>query len=145
MKQSLIWKHYHKPLHNFILFKVKDKDLAEDIIQEVWLALLRSMLENQNISNLVVWLFDKAAKEVANFNERIEYQKCSLKEFRNEDPKKSVISYLYEIQEMSIPEISKVVEESSDEIVSLIEENSNKAANVNKAANNSNEDYLIIN
>ncbi|MCX2742790.1 hypothetical protein OO013_02870 [Mangrovivirga sp. M17] len=138
MKQSLIWKHYHKPLHNFILYKVKDKDLAEDIIQEVWLALLRSMLENQDISNLVVWLFDKAAKEVELLKKDNGYNKCSLKMFQDVKPKQAIISYLLNIQEMSVSEISRIIEEPSEEVESIIEE---KIVGLT----NDTDDYLVIN
>ncbi|WP_271711569.1 RNA polymerase sigma factor [Marinigracilibium pacificum] len=120
MKQSLIWKNYHKPLFNFILFKVKDIDLAEDIMQNVWLTLLRSMLNQEKIDNLVIWLFEVASYEInsVNSSESDFFENSDSIKFLN--TRQAVVSYLKTIQDIGINDIAEIVEEPTLEVEKLL-------------------------
>ncbi len=55
-----IYEQYHQDLYQFIMYMVKDRDAAEDLVQEVYLKILRSYHTYDNRSSEKTWLFSIA-------------------------------------------------------------------------------------
>ncbi|MED1204915.1 RNA polymerase sigma factor SigX [Heyndrickxia acidicola] len=55
-----IYQKYHQDLYQFIFYMVKDRDLAEDLVQEVYLRVLKSYRFFEGKSSEKTWLFSIA-------------------------------------------------------------------------------------
>lgn len=55
-----IWQDHKKELHNYIYKRVKDRDLANDLLQEVLLKVYNFCLTRSGVRNLRSWLFQIA-------------------------------------------------------------------------------------
>lgn len=52
-----IWKDLHKELQKFIFFKVKNKQLSEDILQDVFLKIQLNVHNLKDSSKLTSWVY----------------------------------------------------------------------------------------
>lgn len=55
-----IYEAYHKDLFQFLYYLVKNKELSEDLIQEVYIRVLKSYDKFEGKSSLKTWLFSIA-------------------------------------------------------------------------------------
>jgi len=55
-----IYENYHQDIFQFILYMVKDRDLAEDLVQEVYIKVLKSYHRFEGRSSEKTWLFSIA-------------------------------------------------------------------------------------
>ncbi|MFQ3542939.1 RNA polymerase sigma factor SigX [Halobacillus rhizosphaerae] len=55
-----IYEQYHQDLYQFIMYMVKDRDIAEDLVQETYIKILRSYHTYDNRSSEKTWLFSIA-------------------------------------------------------------------------------------
>ena len=60
-KTELIWNEYHKELKRFVLSKVKDRDISNDILQDVFYQFIGN---TQPIEQLTGWLFTVARNKI---------------------------------------------------------------------------------
>ena len=56
-KTELIWIEYHKEIKRFVISKLKDKDLANDILQEVFLKVHLKMSTLKSDDKIKPWLY----------------------------------------------------------------------------------------
>ena len=54
---SIIWNDYHDKLHRFIQNRVKDKSLADDILQEVFIKIYSRLDTLKDTDKLHSWMF----------------------------------------------------------------------------------------
>ena len=54
---SIIWNEYHDKLHRFIQNRVKDKSLADDILQEVFIKIYSRLDTLKDTEKLHSWMF----------------------------------------------------------------------------------------
>ncbi|WP_044747991.1 RNA polymerase sigma factor SigX [Bacillus alveayuensis] len=59
-----LYKKYHQDLFNFLFYMVKNREQAEDLVQEVYIKVLRSYKNFEGKSSEKTWLFS-IAKHVA--------------------------------------------------------------------------------
>jgi RNA polymerase sigma-70 factor, ECF subfamily len=59
-----IWLEHKKELFNFILKRVKDRQLSEDILQEVLMKVYKFCLSKSGVRNLRSWLFQIAQNTI---------------------------------------------------------------------------------
>ncbi|WP_168191317.1 MULTISPECIES: RNA polymerase sigma factor SigZ [Antarcticibacterium] len=59
-----IWLSHKKELYNYIFKRVKDRELAEDILQEVLLKVYNFCLSKSGVRNLRSWLFQIAQNTI---------------------------------------------------------------------------------
>lgn len=59
-----IWLAHKKELYNFIYKRVKDRELSEDILQEVLLKVYKFCLSKNGVRNLRSWLFQIAQNTI---------------------------------------------------------------------------------
>lgn len=59
-----IWLEHKKELRNFIYKRVKDQDLANDILQEVLVKIYNFCLKGGGVKNLRSWLFQIARNSI---------------------------------------------------------------------------------
>jgi len=52
-----IWQDFHKKLLRFITYKIKDKQIAEDILQEVFIKVHKNITKISNVERIDSWLF----------------------------------------------------------------------------------------
>ena len=114
METQNIWKKYHDELYFFILKKTKDKDIANDVFQNTFLKIHKSITQLKSVDKTKPWVFQIARNEIANYynNESIYVEKfdnkdvaqgqkteevCCFETFINELPKnfKQVIELVY--------------------------------------------------
>lgn len=62
-----IVQEFYTYLHSYILGKVKDKTLAEDIIQDVMLKLVESHKKEKEITNIKAWLFQVSRNTIYDY------------------------------------------------------------------------------
>lgn len=55
-----IYDQYHQDLYQFIFYMVKDKQVTEDLVQEVYLKVLKSSERFRGDSSIKTWLFSIA-------------------------------------------------------------------------------------
>ena len=61
-----LYKKYYKPIYRFIYFRVTNEEVAEDIMQEVFLKFIE-VADNQRITNARAYLYKTAKNLVINF------------------------------------------------------------------------------
>ena len=52
-----LWEAFHNPLHQFIRRRVADDDLAEDLLQEVFLKIHQSVASLRDVRQLEGWIY----------------------------------------------------------------------------------------
>lgn len=60
-------QEFYNYLRSYILGKVKDKTLAEDIVQEVMIKLIESHQKNKEIKNIKAWLFQVSRNTIYDY------------------------------------------------------------------------------
>lgn len=55
-----IYEKYHQDVYQFIFYMVKDRNLAEDLVQEVYIRVLKSYERFQGKSSLKTWIYSIA-------------------------------------------------------------------------------------
>jgi len=55
-----IYEKYHQDVYQFIFYMVKDRELAEDLVQEVYIRVLKSYDKFQGKSSIKTWMFSIA-------------------------------------------------------------------------------------
>ena len=66
METQNIWKKYHDELYFFILKKTKDKDIANDVFQNTFLKIHKSITQLKSVDKTKPWVFQIARNEIAN-------------------------------------------------------------------------------
>lgn len=67
MNISEIWKSYHKELHTFIMSKVKDVNLADDLLQESFIKIHTKLYTLKDETKLKSWIFGIARNTVMDY------------------------------------------------------------------------------
>lgn len=98
-------QEFYKYLKSYILGKVKDKNVAEDIVQEVMLKLIESHKKSQEIKNIKAWLFQVSRNTIYDY-----YKKNELEFNLDED---------WNIEEEPNSELSKIL--VSDYVIPMIQ------------------------
>jgi RNA polymerase sigma-70 factor (ECF subfamily) len=111
-----IWRTYHKQLLAFILKRVKDKSIAEDILQEVFIKIHSKIDSLQEGRKVKAWLFQITRNTIidyyrkANTVEDLENPITDLEE--ENDP-----SALEDIQSCIVPMIKSLPEDYRDALL----------------------------
>jgi RNA polymerase sigma-70 factor (ECF subfamily) len=71
-KIELIWQEYHDKLLSFILKRVKNKTIAEDILQDVFLKILSKIHTLKDTSKLKSWLYQVTRNAVSDYHNNSE-------------------------------------------------------------------------
>ena len=114
MKTQNVWNNYSDSLYFFILKKVKNKEVANDIFQETFFKIHKNISKLNDTKKVKAWIFQIARNEIANYYhkeadntiklasvenvEQQEYQHiCCFDDFINELPNdyKQVIELVY--------------------------------------------------
>lgn len=98
-------QEFYNYLKSYILGKVNDKSLAEDIVQEVMMKLIESHQKQKEITNIKAWLFQVSRNTIYDY-----YKKNNL-EFNLDND--------WNLEGESISEVSKIF--VSDYIIPMIE------------------------
>jgi RNA polymerase sigma-70 factor, ECF subfamily len=59
-----LWQKHKNELHNFILKRVKDQDLANDIMQDVLMKVYNFCISKSGVKNIRSWLFQIAQNTI---------------------------------------------------------------------------------
>ncbi|WP_217585404.1 RNA polymerase sigma factor SigX [Lentibacillus saliphilus] len=62
-----IYETYHHDLYRFIFYMVKDKETAEDLIQDVYIKILQSYHSYKGKSSLKTWIFSIARHQTIDY------------------------------------------------------------------------------
>ena len=64
MDHTAVWKNLYEPLHRFVLRRVKQEDVADDIVQEVFLRLQLYVSKLRDPGKLDQWLYQVARNAI---------------------------------------------------------------------------------
>lgn len=86
-----LWQEHKNELRKFILKRVKDEDLTNDILQEVLMKVYNFCLSKSGVRNIRSWLFQIAQNTITDhFRKQSRFTDLDdLKETDNEDPNKA--------------------------------------------------------
>lgn len=74
METQAVWSQYYSEMYFFILKKVNNKTIADDILQNAFLKIHRSLSQLKDHSKIRAWVFQIVRNELANyFNSEIDY------------------------------------------------------------------------
>lgn len=62
-----LYERYHKDLYQFVFYMVKDKDTTEDLVQEIYIKVLKSYHSFEGKSSEKTWLFSIARHVTIDF------------------------------------------------------------------------------
>ncbi|MDO4230068.1 MAG: sigma-70 family RNA polymerase sigma factor [Capnocytophaga sp.] len=65
-----IWQDFAEPIYFFILKRVKNKELSNDILQEVFIKIHKNIHQLKDESKLKSWIFQITRNEIVNFFEK---------------------------------------------------------------------------
>lgn len=80
-----IWSEHKAILRNFILKRVRDNSLTDDILQEVLLRIYHSCKATSGVKNLRAWLFTIAYNHIVDYYRKSRNMFAGLPEVVNED------------------------------------------------------------
>ncbi|CAM1343673.1 sigma-70 family RNA polymerase sigma factor [Tenacibaculum amylolyticum] len=98
-------QEFYNYLKSYVLGKVKDKNLAEDIVQEVMIKLIESHQKGKEITNIKAWLFQVSR------NTMYDYYKRNNLEYNLDND--------WNLEEAMDTELSKIL--VSDYVIPMIE------------------------
>jgi len=80
METQKIWSNFNDELYFFILKKVKNKDITNDIFQNTFLKIHKNLSKLKNEEKVRAWIFQIARNEIVNHfsKESIYVEKLSL-------------------------------------------------------------------
>lgn len=93
-----IYEKYHTDLFQFIFYTVKSREITEDLVQEVYIRVLKSYHQFQGKSSLKTWLFSIAR------NVTIDY-------FRKEKGLKNKIYFYFDGKQNEVKDLHPIPEE----------------------------------
>lgn len=89
MTTEQVWNSYHKDLQKFIISKVKDKAIADDILQDSFLKIHTKLNTLKDITKIKSWIFTIARNSVLDYfkttNKTVEFTEIELE--NEEKPK----------------------------------------------------------
>ncbi|HHU20281.1 MAG TPA: sigma-70 family RNA polymerase sigma factor [Bacilli bacterium] len=80
-----LYDHYHLDLYQYVYYMVKNQHVAEDIVQEVYIKVLKSYQNFRGDSSEKTWLFSIARHTTMDFFRKQQRQKNKLASFFNKD------------------------------------------------------------
>ena len=75
-----IFVSYRKPIENYIYFRVKDRELAQDLSQEVFLKMVRSLRLFDSARSLSAWLWTIVKNTLVDHQRSSKYEQNLKKE-----------------------------------------------------------------
>ena len=80
-----LYDQYHIDLYQYVYYMVKNQHVAEDIVQEVYIKVLKSYQNFRGESSEKTWLFSIARHTTMDFFRKQQRQKNKLANFFNKD------------------------------------------------------------
>jgi RNA polymerase sigma-70 factor (ECF subfamily) len=82
-----LWQEHKKELRNFILKRVKEEDLTNDILQDVLMKVYNFCISKSGVRNIRSWLFQIAQNTITDhYRKQSKFTNLdNLTEFENED------------------------------------------------------------
>ncbi|BAM47350.1 RNA polymerase sigma factor SigX [Amphibacillus xylanus] len=80
-----LYDHYHNDLYQYVFYMVKNQHVAEDIVQEVYIKVLKSYHNFRGESSEKTWLFSIARHTTMDYFRKQQRQKSKLATFFNKE------------------------------------------------------------
>jgi len=107
-RQTLkLWNEMNDRLVNFVVQKVKDKELAKDIVQDVFVKVFSNISTLKNKDKIVSWIFQITRNEINTFFRNNKYETSSKELSETETPEDNLTS---EFSECILPMIETLPE-----------------------------------
>lgn len=69
-----IWKDLNEELYHFILSKVKDTDIAKDVLQDVFLKIVKNLHQLKQTSKLTSWVYQITRNTIIDYHRKKKYE-----------------------------------------------------------------------
>lgn len=138
METQKIWNNFNNELYFFILKKVKNKDVTNDIFQNTFLKIHKNLFQLKKEEKVKAWVFQIARNEIVNYfnkesiyvgefdaNKEIDLQKynhiCCFDKFLNDLPEiyNQVIELVY-IKGQKQKDVAEILEISLENVKARI-------------------------
>lgn len=86
-----LYEKYHQDLYQFIFYMVKDKEVCEDLVQEVYIKVLKSYDSFKGDSSEKTWLFSIARHVTIDFFRSVKRRRNRIYEFFDWDKNGSLL------------------------------------------------------
>lgn len=106
-----VWERFREPLYKFIKGKVPDENIAEDILQDVFLSIHKNLTRLREENKLQPWLYKIARNKIIDY-----YKKNRPEIYCWEEMEVAFEHDVKENHENMNPEISKCLEPIIDEL-----------------------------
>lgn len=83
LSTETIWNNYSDDLRRFIFSKIKDNDITEDLLQDVFIKVHTKITSLQEIEKIKSWLFSVARNTVLDYF-RVEQRKVNIEQNNDE-------------------------------------------------------------
>lgn len=94
-----IYESYHQDLYRFIFYMVKDKQLTEDLVQEVYIKILKSYERFRGESSQKTWLFSIARHTTIDYFRSQKRRRNRISEYFNWSEKGETIKDTHPLPE----------------------------------------------
>jgi RNA polymerase sigma-70 factor (ECF subfamily) len=81
-----LWYSFHQPLHKFILKRVKNNEVADDILQDVFLKLLKTVPTLSHTGNIKSYVYTTANHAVMDYFRTSQHTELKYIEMAEENP-----------------------------------------------------------
>ncbi len=88
-----IWIDLHEELYKFIISKVKDEQIAKDILQEVFLKVQSKISQLKNTSKLTSWVYQITRNTIFDYYRNLNLKKISIEDLDIPENEKESFDY----------------------------------------------------
>lgn len=109
-------QEFYNYLKSYIFKKVKNKALAEDIVQEVMMKLVKSHQQNKDIKNIKAWLFQVSRNTIYDYYKRSNLEYNLDKDWNLEEESDTTLSKIL-VSDYVIPMIKLLPKEYANPLI----------------------------
>ncbi|MEN7546440.1 sigma-70 family RNA polymerase sigma factor [Rapidithrix thailandica] len=85
METKALWEQYHLPVYYFILKKVQEEDIAQEVLQNVFLKIHEYLHQLKDEAKTEAWIFQIVRNEINNYYRKQSFQTRKISLWRKEE------------------------------------------------------------
>lgn len=109
-----IWNEFNKQLYNFVNKRVQDREVAKDLVQDIFVKIHLNLHTLHNEEKLAAWVYQIARNSILDFFKKNKYEADLTKDIAEEN---EPTNFNEELSKCLVPFVTKLSENSRDAIV----------------------------